>query len=386
MQNSANNTPISTKTILHNIEVIAEGFKAERSERQRRRQLERPDFDLLTEAGYPLLAVPVEMGGTWENIQKSTRPIAEIMRTLAHGDPSIALVSSMHPAVISSWLVEPEAPTPYTKVWKEQSEWVYQTAIDGHFWGTIISEPGSGGDQSKTRSMAKRGQSDGQYLISGQKHFGSGSGMTSFMITMAIPEGEDKPDRFFMDMRDVPWDGSKGVKLIAPWDGQGMTATQSHGMSFEDFPATRTAWPNRLAGSGGIGSCLFTAVIVGIIESAMAEAKKSLGPKRASMRPFEQVEWSRVEMDNWLIHQAYEGMLRSVETDDNRNRNTLLGKEAVAQLAETLMLRITKVIGGSAYSRHSPFGFWLEDVRALGFLRPPWGFAFDTIFSSSWED
>ncbi len=67
---------------------------------------------------------------------------------------------------------------------------------------------GSGGDTAKTRAVARRGSSDGGYLVSGQKHFGSGSGITSFMITMAVAEGESEPDIFFMDMRDVPWDGS----------------------------------------------------------------------------------------------------------------------------------------------------------------------------------
>jgi transcriptional regulator with XRE-family HTH domain len=41
--------------------------------------------------------------------------------------------------------------------------------------------------------------------------------------------------------------------------------------------------------------------------------------------------------------------------------------------------------GGGAYSRHSPYGFWLEDVPALGFLRPPWGMAADLLFESSWD-
>ncbi len=48
------------------------------------------------------------------------------------------------------------------------------------------------------------------------------------MLIFAIPEGETEPDLFFMDMQDVSWDGSSGVKLIAPWDGHSMTATQSH--------------------------------------------------------------------------------------------------------------------------------------------------------------
>ena len=39
---------------------------------------------------------------------------------------------------------------------------------------------------------------EGEYLLSGEKHFGSGSGMTSFKITTAIPEGESEIESLFM--------------------------------------------------------------------------------------------------------------------------------------------------------------------------------------------
>jgi hypothetical protein len=41
------------------------------------------------------------------------------------------------------------------------------------------------------------------------------------------------------------------------------------------------------------------------------------------------------------------------------------------------------VIGGGTFSRRSPFSSWFEDVRALGFLRPPWGLAYDGLFGTS---
>ena len=49
------------------------------------------------------------------------------------------------------------------------------------------------------------------------------------------------------------------------------------------------------------------------------------------------------------------------------------------------MLRLTRVLGGGTFSRRSPFAHWFEDVRALGFLRPPWGLAYDTLFATSIE-
>ena len=377
--------------VVENIKELSSRFASERHERQQRRELEKADFDALTDAGFHLTGVPPDMGGINGGVTEFTRPLCEMLRILAKGDPSVSLVSSMHPAVIGGWLEVEEAPQPYTAVWEQQRRAVFETAREGCWWGTIISEPGSGGDPSKSRATAKPHPSNGKYLISGQKHFGSGSGITSFMITQAVPVGESAPDVFYMDMRGVPWDGSSGATLTRAWDGHGMTATQSHAMDFADMPATRAAWPDNRARqrareiAGRPAGHLFTSVIVGVVESAVETARQQVQSKKDSMRPFERVEWSRVEMEAWLIQQAYEGVLRDVESDNgNATRSGLLCKEAVAELADSVLQRISKVVGGGAYSRSSPYGFWLQDVRALGFLRPPWGFAFDRIFDGSW--
>jgi alkylation response protein AidB-like acyl-CoA dehydrogenase len=381
------------RTILENIKEISARFAQERSERQRRRELVRADFDLIRDAGFLLTCVPTQYGGAYESRMRSTRPQSDMLRILAQGDPSVALVASMHLGVIDgmvSWTSIEQAPKPFTKAWDEQRRWVFQTACDGHWWGTIISESGTGGDMAKTKAAARLGATPNTYLLSGQKHFGSGSGITSFVITTGVPEGETQPDVFFMDMRDRPWDGSAGVKLMAAWDGHGMTATQSHAMAFKDMPVTRATWPGnerakhpaRLKRPMGL---IFTAVIVGIVETAIETARQQLEPKRDSMRACEQVEWSKVEMEGWLIKQAYEGVLRDVEQGNDASRSGLLCKEAVAKLAESVLSRISKVVGGGAYSRYSPYGFWLEDVRALGFLRPAWGVAYDSVFQGAWH-
>ena len=377
--------------VVANVSELSERFASERAERQERRALERADFDALTDAGFHLTGVPPDMGGVNGGVREFTRPLCEMLRILAKGDPSVSLVASMHPAVIGGWLEVEDAPSPYTKAWEEQRRTVFETAREGCWWGTIISEPGSGGDPSKSRAVAKPHPSNGKYLISGQKHFGSGSGITSFMITQAVPEGESAPDVFYMDMRGVPWDGSAGATLTRAWDGHGMTATQSHAMDFDSMPATRAAWPDNRERqrarelAGRPAGHLFTSVIVGVVESAVEAARQQIQSKKDSMRPFEQVEWSRVEMEAWLIQQAYEGVLRDVECGNGAaTRSGLLCKEAVAELSDSVLQRISKVVGGGAYSRSSPYGFWLQDVRALGFLRPPWGFAFDRIFDGSW--
>jgi hypothetical protein len=105
----------------------------------------------------------------------------------------------------------------------------------------------------------------------------------------------------------------------------------------------------------------------------------------ATLRAYERVEWVAAEQEAWLIRQAYEGGLRAIERKGRANHDAVLAKTNVARLAESLMTRLCRIAGGGVFARRSPLGFWFEDVRALGFLRPPWALAFDGLFDSSWQ-
>lgn len=337
-------------------------------------------------------AVPRESGGLWRSVADTTHPICNVLRTLASADPSVALVASMHPSVLGFWLSKPDESR---AAWTRQRAAVFATAAEGNQWGTITSEPGSGGDILRTKSRAlpddgSSGAVPGQaYRITGDKHFGSGPGVTSFMITTAVPEGEDVPTVFVVDVRDRPWDGSTGLLLTAEWDGMGMAATQSHAMRLVECPATRFAWDGLLEeimlAAAPLISTVFTAVVLGVLDEAVRTARLQLAPKIDALRPYEQVEWSLAELDHWLAVQAHESALRAVESGDNARslHAALRAKVAVAELAEASLGRMGRVIGGGTFSRRSPFASWFEDVRALGFLRPPWRLAYDSLFRTS---
>ena len=191
-------------TVYENVLAISADFAADRRERQQRRKLVAADFVRLRDAGFLLTGVPVDHGGVWQSVSRSTRLICEMLRTLAHGDSSVALVCAMHPLVLSVWMATAEASPPYEKAWEGQRRSIFRSVHEGSWWGTVASEPGTGGDLNKTRATARRGPSDGNYLLTCQKNFGSGSGVTSYMITMAVPEEETAGDLFFLDMRGVP--------------------------------------------------------------------------------------------------------------------------------------------------------------------------------------
>lgn len=369
---------------------IVDVWKSQRVERQMRRHLEQADFDVLRDVGFLRSVVPVGIGGFWRDAASSARMVCELLRLIATADPAVALVSAMHPTVVSFWLLNPEPSQP---AWEAQRREVFESAASGEQWGTITSEPGSGGDIGRTRATAAPTDdrafiSGSSYVVTGDKHFGSGSGIVDRMITTAVPDGEEAPTVFVLDTTDRSWDGSGGVTLISEWDGVGMAATQSHAMRFERAPAVRLARRGPLSevtgGAGPFVATSFIAVIVGVLDEAMAVARLQLAPKSTAMRAYERVEWTRAVNSHWLAVQAYEGSLRAIEADDPAALFVALcAKEAVAELAEATLRRLARVIGGGAYSRANPFAHWYEDVRALGFLRPPWGLAYDNLFALS---
>jgi alkylation response protein AidB-like acyl-CoA dehydrogenase len=367
------------------MENIVSRWLGERSARQQRRALEPAEFAELAETGLLRLVVPEDAGGLWVSAERSTRTICDVLRILARADSSVALVASMHHTVVYlCWLasLQPDADE---QRWLSERNQAFQTIRDGAWWGTIASEPGSGGDVAKTKATAEP-TGDGGYRLSGTKHFASGSGITSFMMTTAIPAGRQSPEIFYLDVRGASWDGG-GITLLAPWDGHGMIATQSHALRFDGYPARLVGWPGylekRLPQAGPFLACAFSAVIVGIVDAAIEAAREALAPKRSTLRPYEQVEWAQANVEAWLVRQAYEAMLRAMENEVGKG--ALQGKIAIAGLAESLTLRLCKIVGGATFGRGSPFGHWAEDVRALGFLRPPWGLAYDRLFESSWS-
>jgi alkylation response protein AidB-like acyl-CoA dehydrogenase len=382
---------MTIETILEAAPKLAREWAAQRDDRQQRTQGDPADYQQLSELGVPMMAVPVEFGGTWESQAQSARPICTMLRTLAAGDPSITLASAMHHLVLSSWRV-PAAPEPWSQEWTKQRREVFKTVLDGGWWGTIISEPGSGGDTSLSRAQCvPEAPGSLKYRMTGKKHFGSGTGMTSFMTTRAVPQGDETPDLFFLETRNHPWDGSTGMKLAGAWRGHGMMSTNSHAFDFQDFPATRIACPStqieQLAGGVGLGSVVFTSVIVGVVDAAMDFTRRRLSQTRSqgsNLRAFQQVEWTLADQEHWVIDQLWESAMRAFDENTQDRRSNLLIKESVARLAESALSRLCKLSGGSSYTWYSPLGAWYEDVRALGYLRPPWPLAFDQMYDLTW--
>ena len=145
---------METRVVLENVRELSIHFAAERHERQQRRELIAADFAQLREAGVPLAGVPVDHGGIWESVRRSTRPLCELLRTLAHGDSSVALVCAMHPTVLVFWLANAQVPAPFLAAWEasraflatqpgQSNGWEYYFALAAMALAVLIGGAGA---------------------------------------------------------------------------------------------------------------------------------------------------------------------------------------------------------------------------------------------------
>ena len=338
--------------------------------------------------------MPVDQGGCWESVAASTRGVCAQLRVLAGADPSVALVAAMHPAVLGYWLATTDAAQP---AWEAQRHAVFATAANGRQWGTITSEPGSGGDIMRTRTRA---EPDGEatapddvpgrrYRLTGDKHFGSGFGISDYMFTTARGDDDDAPGLFFMDMRAARAAGGSEVVVTAEWDGAGMTATQSHAARLERMPATRLAWAGEIdviiANAAPFITMAFTAVVLGVFDVAVQFGASNSGRSATPCVPSNRSSGpAPISSTGPRCRCTKARCARSRPPTPRAGLHAgLRAKTAIAEAAEAALRRLTQVLGGGTFSRRSPISAWFEDVRALGFLRPPWGLAYDGLFATS---
>ena len=131
----------------------------------------------------------------------------------------------------------------------------------------------------------------------------------------------------------------------------------------------------------------FIAVVLGVLDEAIAVAQAAAGGRRRQRcAPTSRSNGPAPSpTTGWRCRRTRARCGRSRRGDPTRSFAALCAKESVAELAEATLGRLARVIGGGAFSRRSPFAHWYEDVRALGFLRPPWGLAYDNLFAMSFE-
>jgi alkylation response protein AidB-like acyl-CoA dehydrogenase len=320
---------------------------------------------LLREAGLFRLIVPEELGGMGAGLAEAV----EVLRTLAHGSPSTALMFMMHVSVLSQLLIDAElVPAQHRAFFREQRAWAFGEAMNGRIFGVANSEPGAAGDVHNSRALVTDGR------ISGLKSFCSMG--TNADYYMAAARDEHGTLEYWIVANDP-----LHVRADSTWNAVGMRSSESVMLRFDGARAIAPlGYPGLVDGFNNRhwAGLNFTAIFVGTAESLLDELRRQNG---GVLHQTECVDFHLtiqaslafvrhcVAVEPRVPDAAYRALVRDCKVFSTRS---------LAQRASALYI----AQGGSAYRFGASASRKFRDLLAGPSVRPPVGMAFDEI----WRD
>ena len=187
------------------------------------------DFAELREVGFLDLAIPTEFGGKGYGLDAYSQE----MRRLGYVAPATALAVNMH-------IYWTGVAADLLKSGDESCKWILERAADGAVFAALHGEAGN--DMPLLASSAQAERTDGGWLITGHKIFGSLSPVWTYGGFHAMDASD--PARPQIIHAFLPRE-AEGYQIIDTWDTLGMRATQS-----QDTVLNRTFVPDELVTLG----------------------------------------------------------------------------------------------------------------------------------------
>ncbi|MNZ69599.1 Dibenzothiophene desulfurization enzyme C [compost metagenome] len=233
---------------------LAADFAREAAQRDRERRLPVAELNAFSQSGLWGISVPKAYGGA----EVSYRTIAEVIKTIAAADPSLAQLPQNHLVIVDHIRLDGT---------EEQKRHFFGLVLDGVRFGNAFSERNS-------RTVADfetriEPESDG-FRVNGQKFYSSGALLAHWVPTVAV-DAEKRPHLAF-----IPRD-TENLRVINDWSGFGQRTTASGTVLIENVkvPASHVvpvynAFANPTA-AGPISQFLQAAIDAGIARGAIAE-------------------------------------------------------------------------------------------------------------------
>ncbi len=230
---------------------LAEGA----AERDAQRRLPHAELEALSASGLLAITVPAGHGGA----EVSARTLAQVVRLLAAGDPSVAQIPQSHFV--------------YLNVVKAQGT----PAQQAFFFGEVLAGRRLGNAQSEARTKhvqdirTRLTRDDGGYRLDGVKQYATGALFAHWIPVLA--KGDD--DELLVAMVEA---GAPGVEVVDDWDGLGQRTTASGTVRLDGVAvAAERVFPHHLTFKGpqlhgAQAQLLHAAIDVGIADAALAEA------------------------------------------------------------------------------------------------------------------
>jgi alkylation response protein AidB-like acyl-CoA dehydrogenase len=243
-------------------------------------------LDAVRAAGLLTINVPAAHGGAGA----SNRTVIEVLRTLATGDPSVALLVFVHYTIIYA-LTEQGSP--------ELQEKIFADVLRGARIGNAAAERGTPqAGLLKTRITVG---DDGAWRLTGRKYYSTGAKGADWVAVATLAPDEKSV------LALVPGD-APGLELLDDWDSAGMRATASGTLVLDGVDvdpvyvvefwrnfAAPALWPAR-------DGLLHNAVDVGAARTALADAAAYVRDTARVSAPAGAAGIERAADDPHLIH------------------------------------------------------------------------------------
>ncbi|OBB88245.1 SfnB family sulfur acquisition oxidoreductase [Mycolicibacterium peregrinum] len=273
---------------------LSSSFAEEAGARDAHRALPHEQVRALKESGLLAVTVPADYGG----LDVPVSVLAEVLRLIAHGDPSIGQIPHSHFTFLEALRLQG---TP------EQQAYFYGLVLDGALFANAQSERGPHPVDVDTTTLAPSGPG---YVLDGRKYYSTGALFADWLIVRAsrsdgsglVPTATTPKAIAF-----VPRD-AHGVEVVDDWDGMGQRTTASGTVTLDavEVPAEHVVEFSpiftRPTVYGARAQLLHAALDVGIATAALEEGVR----QAANARPHFEASVSSAVEDPTLVQVAGE--------------------------------------------------------------------------------
>jgi alkylation response protein AidB-like acyl-CoA dehydrogenase len=253
------------------------------------------DLDELRAIGYLGAAVPAELGGWGFDLAQ----LAASQRRLARYAPATALAMSMH----SYWI---GIARELHLAGDHSLRWILERAVAGDVFAAGHAEAGN--DIPVLMSTCRAERTEGGYVLTGHKQFGSNGPAWSWLGAHAIdvnaPAGPQIVHAFVER-------GSAGATVVETWDTLGMRPTQSHDTILDNVfvPDARIG---RVvpAGDGSdpfiVAIAMWPLSLIGTVYLGIADRARELAVQSATRKTSVAIERGAYAYNPFVQHQVAE--------------------------------------------------------------------------------
>jgi alkylation response protein AidB-like acyl-CoA dehydrogenase len=326
----------------------------------------------LGEAGLLGLMLPVDVGGSG----LGPRTFSAVATTLAEADASVAMVYLMH--ILGTVTISAARPSAAQAV----KPILREIGAGRHLSTLAFSEAGS---RSHFWAPVSRAHRNGNGVrISAKKSWVTSAGHAqSYVVSSLAPEGVGPTDSTLYVLSAE----TRGLSVVAPWDGLGLRANASAPIALEDceipsyFQLTddgagfqamlNVTLPLFSLGTAAVALGLCRAAVSGTAAHLKSAKFEHLGQSLGESLPTLRAQLATMQIDTDGLSARIDDFIEHLEKPrETTMLRVLETKAAAGEVAISVTSTAMRVCGGAAFSKHLSIERLFRDAHAGAVMAP----------------